>query len=251
MISLEGKTAVLTGGSRGIGRATSLMMADAGAIVVIGYLRDRAAADKTIQQIGKKGGEAIAVQADVAKPVDCRRLIATAIEATGGVDILVNNAGIWKGAAVEKMTDAEWQETIDINLNGTFLCCRAAIPALKQRGSGRIINISSTAGQRGEAFHAHYAATKGAVHSFTKSLAVELAPAGITVNCVAPGWTDTEMCEEPFRGDGRGRIEATIPLGRIGRPGEIAGAVLFLASPLAGYITGEVLNVNGGSVLCG
>jgi 3-oxoacyl-[acyl-carrier protein] reductase len=251
MISLEGKTVVLTGGSRGIGRACGVMMADAGAAVVLGYRQDRKAADRTVDQIRKKGGEAVAVQADVVRANDCRRLVEAAVDAYGAVDILVNNAGIWKGAAVEDMTDAQWQETIDINLLGVFLCCRAAIPVLKRRGSGRIINISSTAGQRGEAFHAHYAATKGALHSFTKSLAVELAPYAVTANCVAPGWTDTDMCEEPFRGDGRDRIEATIPLGRVARPGEIAAAVLFLASPLASYITGEVLNVNGGSVLCG
>ena len=251
MISLEGKVAVVTGGGRGIGRACSLMMADAGASVQLSYHTDRKAAERTVEEIRKKGGDARVVRANVTREEDCRELIDSAADRYGGLDIVVNNAGIWKEAAVEKMEPAQWRETIDANLLGVFLCCRAAIPHLKSRGGGRIVNVSSTAGQRGEAFHAHYAASKGALHSFTKSLAVELAPHGVTANCVAPGWTDTDMCEEPFRGDGRRRIEATIPLGRVGRPGEIAAAILFLASPLAGYITGEVLNVNGGSVLCG
>ena len=250
MISLEGKVAVVTGGGRGIGRACSLMMADAGARVQLSYRSDHGAAERTAEEIRRKGGDARAVRADVTSEVDCRDLIDSAADRFGGLDIVVNNAGIWKGAAVEAMEPAQWRETMDANLLGVFLCCRAAIPHLRKRDGGRIVNVSSTAGQRGEAFHSHYAASKGAVHSFTKSLAVELAPHGITANCVAPGWTDTDMCEEPFRGDGRGRIEATIPLGRVGRPGEIAAAILFLASPLAGYITGEVLNLNGGSVLC-
>lgn len=251
MIQLAGKVAVVTGGSRGIGRACGLALAGAGARVVLGYRQEFAAVERTAAEIRKGGGEALPVQADVSSDPDCRRLMQAAAETFGRLDILVNNAGIWKEAAVEDMTEAQWQETMSINLLGVFLCCRAAIPFLKQTDSGRIINISSTAGQRGEPYHAHYSASKGGVQSFTKSLAGELASRGITVNCVAPGWVDTEMCEEPFQGEGKRRIEATIPLGRVGRPEEIAGPVLFLASSLASYITGEVFNVNGGSVLCG
>lgn len=251
MIRLADKVAVVTGGSRGIGRACGLALAGAGARVVLGYRQDLAAVERTAGEIRQGGGEALPVQADVSSDRDCRRLMQAAAETFGRLDILVNNAGIWKEAAVEEMTEAQWQETMSINLRGVFLCCRAAIPFLKQTDSGRIINISSTAGQRGEPYHAHYSASKGGVQSFSKSLAGELASRGITVNCVAPGWIDTEMCEEPFQGEGRRRIEATIPLGRVGRPEEIAGPVLFLASSLASYITGEVFNVNGGSVLCG
>ena len=251
MIDLRGKVAVVTGGSRGIGRSCGLLMAEAGARVMVNYLKDSAAADRTVQEIQSRGGEAAAVGADVSRPEGCRRLMRETLERFEAIDILVNNAGIWKQAAVEQMTDAQWGETLDVNLRSAFLCCREAIPNLKKRQTGRIINLSSTAGQRGEPLHAHYAASKGALQSFTKSLAVELAAHRITVNCVAPGWTDTDMCAEPFRGDGRKAIEATIPLGRVGRPEEIAAAVLFLASPLASYLTGEILNVNGGSVLCG
>jgi 3-oxoacyl-[acyl-carrier protein] reductase len=178
-------------------------------------------------------------------------LVDEAVHRFGGLDILVNNAGIWKGSPVDEMTDAEWEETMAINMTGTFFCTRAAVPFMKNARWGRIINISSTAGQRGEAFHSHYAASKGAMISFTKSLAVELAPHGITVNCVAPGWVATDMSRESLLGPEREAILATIPLGRVARPEEIAGAVAFLASDLASFVTGEILNVNGGAVLVG
>jgi 3-oxoacyl-[acyl-carrier protein] reductase len=163
----------------------------------------------------------------------------------------VNNAGIWKGAAIDEMSDGDWSEMLDVNLTGTFHCIRAAVPAMKSAGAGRIVNVSSTAGQRGEAFHAHYAATKGAVISLTKSLATELAPHGITVNCVAPGWVETDMTAESLSGPEREAILSSIPLRRVARPEEIAGAVVFLASDLASFVTGEILNVNGGAVLVG
>jgi len=251
MIDLRDKVAVITGGSRGIGRSCGLLMARAGARVVINYRNDARAAERTVDAIRAAGGEGLAVAADVSREEACRDLMQEAAGRFGGIDILVNNAGIWKQAAVEEMTQEQWEETLRVNLRGPFLCCREAIPYLKKRPSARIVNVSSTAGQRGEPLHSHYAASKGALQSFTKSLAVELAPHGITVNCVAPGWVDTDMCEEPFRGDGRRAIEAGIPLGRVGRPEEIAAAVVFLASPAASYLTGEILNVNGGSVLCG
>jgi len=169
----------------------------------------------------------------------------------GGIDILVNNAGIWKGSPIDEMSDDDWSEMLEINLTGTFHCIRAAVPSMKAAGFGRIVNVSSTAGQRGEAFHAHYAATKGAVISLTKSLATELAPHGITVNCVAPGWVATDMTSESLAGPERDGIVSAIPLGRVATPEEIAGAVLFLASDLASFVTGEILNVNGGAVLVG
>ena len=169
----------------------------------------------------------------------------------GGIDILVTNAGIWKASPVEELSDGEWSEMLAINLTGVFHCVRAAVPAMKEARSGRIVTISSTAGQRGEAFHAHYAATKGALISMTKSLAAELAPHGILVNCVAPGWTVTDMTREDLLGPRRDEILKTIPLGRAATPEEIAGAVAFLCSDLATFITGEILNVNGGAVLVG
>ncbi|MEE9227307.1 MAG: SDR family NAD(P)-dependent oxidoreductase [Acidobacteriota bacterium] len=251
MINLSGKVAVVTGGARGIGRSCCLLMAQAGARVIVNYRKNVAAARHTVEEIQSQGGEAAAAQADVSRPEACRELLRESARQFGGIDILVNNAGIWKEAPVEKMTDEQWDETMAINLRGPFLCCREAIPYLKARETGRIINISSTAGQRGEPLHSHYAASKGALQSFTKSLAVELAPHRITVNCVAPGWIATDMCEEPFRGEGRKAIESGIPLGRVGRPEEIAATVLFLASSLSSYLTGEIINVNGGSVLCG
>jgi 3-oxoacyl-[acyl-carrier protein] reductase len=251
MIDLTGKSALVTGGSRGIGRACCLALARAGARVCVNYRLESPSAELTVEEIENAGGEAFALAADVARPDDAEMLVDETVQRLGGIDILVNNAGIWKGSPVEEMTDAEWEETLSINLTGTFFCTRAAVPFMKSARSGRIVNISSTAGQRGEAFHSHYAASKGAVISFTKSLAVELAPHGIAVNCVAPGWVATDMSRESLLGPEREAILASIPLGRVARPEEIAGAVAFLASDLASFVTGEILNVNGGAVLVG
>jgi 3-oxoacyl-[acyl-carrier protein] reductase len=167
----------------------------------------------------------------------------------GPATILVNNAGIWEGRAVDEMTLAEWERTFAINMRSMFLCARAVVPHMKRAGGGRIVNIASTAGQRGEAFHSDYAATKGAAIAFTRSLATELAPHGIRVNGVAPGWVDTEMCAGVFASGGREAIERTIPLGRVGSPAEIAGAVLFAASDLSSFMTGAIVSVNGGAVM--
>ncbi len=251
VIDLTGKTALVTGGARGIGRACCELLAQAGAKVAFNYRVEQFAADEVVKGIEKAGGQAFALAADVQITAEAEMMVDETIDRFGGVDLLVNNAGIWKGSPIDEMSDGEWNEMLGINLTGTFQMIRAVVPAMKQAGSGRIINISSTAGQRGEPLHSHYAATKGAVIALTKSLAGELAPHGILTNCVAPGWVDTDMCTDTLASETASEILNSIPLGRVGRPDEIAGAVLFLASELCTFVNGEVLNVNGGSVLCG
>ena len=253
MISLSGKRALVTGGGRGIGRATALVLAQAGASVAVGYLSRRAEAEETTAAVRRSGGQAVGIAGDLGDPAAAQRAVAEAARALGGLDLLIVNHGVWPpdDVPVARMTDAQWDATQRANLDAVFYVCRAAIPRLPE--GGRIVLVSSTAGQRGEAFHADYAASKGAVIAFTKSLAVELAPR-ITVNCVAPGWVDTEMAQQPYsreKGTGKQAIEAGIPLGRVARPEDVAGPIVFLCSELARHITGEILNVNGGSVLCG
>ncbi len=253
VIQLRGKRAFVTGGGRGIGRATVLLLAQAGAAVAVGYRTRREDAEATVGAVGRSGGQAVGIRGDLGDPAAARRAVDEAIAALGGLDILVVNHGIWPPGDVplHEIDDGRWTDAIRANLDGVFYVCRAAIPHLAD--GGRIVLLSSTAGQRGEAFHADYAATRGAVISLTKSLAVELAPR-ITVNCVAPGWVETEMNERPFSrdtGSGKREIEKTIPLGRVASPEDIAGPIAFLCSDLARHITGEILNVNGGSVLCG
>ena len=251
MIDLTGKSALVTGGARGIGRACCLMLARAGASVAVNYRVETPSANLLVEELESMGCDAFALAADVSQRTEAEMLVDETVSRFGGLDILVNNAGIWKGAPIDEMSDGEWNEMLAVNLTGTFNCIRAAVPAMKEARSGRIINISSTAGQRGEAFHAHYAATKGGVISLTKSLATELAPFGILVNCVAPGWTVTDMTRDDLLGARRESILQTIPLGRAATPEEVAGAVVFLASELATFVTGEILNVNGGAVLVG
>lgn len=251
MIDLSGKSALVTGGSRGIGRACCLLLARAGASVAVNYRVESPSAELLVDEIESAGGEAFALAADVTQRADAEMLVDETVSRFGSIDILVNNAGIWKGSPIEEMSDTEWHEMLAVNLTGVFNCTRAVVPPMKEVRAGRIINISSTAGQRGEAFCSHYAATKGALISFTKSLAVELAPHGILVNCVAPGWVVTDMTRDDLLGARRESILQTIPLSRAGTPDEIAGAVLYLASDLATFVTGEVLNVNGGAVLVG
>jgi 3-oxoacyl-[acyl-carrier protein] reductase len=192
------------------------------------------------------------VPADITRREEAESLVEEAQARYGAIDILVNNAGIWneQPIPIEEMTDDEWDGMFAVNLKGMFTTIRAAVPKMKQRRTGRLINVSSTAGQRGEAFHAHYAATKSAILGLTKSLAAELAPFGILVNAVAPGWVDTDMSAGPLRGPDREKLLETIVLRRPGTADEIAGAVLFLASPFSSYMTGATLSVNGGSVLC-
>jgi len=253
VIDLSGKRAFVTGGGRGIGRATAVLLAQAGASVAVGYRSRGADAEETTAAVRRSGGQAVSVQGDLTDAEVARRVVEDAVRALGGLDILIVNHGVWLAddAALAQMTLEQWAATRNANLDAVFYVCRAAIPRLS--AGGRIVLVSSTAGQRGEALHADYAATKGAIQSLTKSLAVELAPR-ITVNCVAPGWVDTEMCERPFgrdAGSGKREIEAGIPLGRVASPEDIAGPIVFLCSDLARHITGEILNVNGGSVLCG
>ncbi|HTG14046.1 MAG TPA: 3-oxoacyl-ACP reductase family protein [Blastocatellia bacterium] len=253
MINLSGKIALITGASRGIGAATALKFAEAGARgIILNYNRDRHAATRCSDQCKKLGAEAITVRGDVARVSDVEKLVRATVEQFGALDILVANAGIWKEAAIDKMTEAEWDETIDTNLKSIYACCAEAARVMLPKGSGTMILVSSTAGQRGEAFHSHYAATKGAIIAMTKSLAAELGPRGITVNCVAPGWVATDMTADALTDSKqRRKIRELIPLGRVATPDEIAGPILFLASKLASHVNGEVLNVNGGSVLCG
>jgi 3-oxoacyl-[acyl-carrier protein] reductase len=251
MMELRGRNVVVTGGSRGIGAATAVLFARAGANVVIGYRTRRADADGVVLECVSHGVKASAVAADLSQRGGADALCIAATAELGGIDIMVANAGVWPTAPVSiaNMTDARWQDTSAQNYDAMFQCARAAARSVSE--GGRIIFISSTAGQRGEAFHADYAAAKGAMISLTKSLAIELAPKQVTVNAVAPGWVDTDAIAAVVHGDEKSRIAAAIPIGRIATAADIAGPIVFLASPLARHITGEILNVNGGSVLCG
>ena len=253
MINLSNKVAIITGASRGIGAATASLFAKAGIrAVVINYNRDRDAAEHVVGECESFGAAALPIRADVSRVAAVDRMIEKTVARFGRLDILVANAGIWKEAPIEKMTETDWDETIDINLKSIYACCHSAARVMIQKRRGTIILVSSTAGQRGEPFHSHYAASKGAIISMTKSLAAELGPRGITVNCVAPGWVATDMTEDALNDPKeRRKIRELIPLGRVATPEEIAGPILFLASDLASHVNGEVLNVNGGSVLCG
>ncbi len=252
MIDLTGKSVLISGGSRGIGAATAVLFARAGADVAFTYTKHRKDAAQVVERVEALGRNALAIQGNVAKEDHVRRFVQTTVGCFGKVDILVNNAGIWTYGAIGKMNRKVWDDTVDINQTGTFLLCNAVVPHMRKRKYGRIVNVSSTAGQRGESHHSHYAATKGAIIAFTKSLAAELGSQNILVNCVAPGWVDTDMSAGVFRNRHyKERIRRTIPRGTIATAEEIAGPILFLASDLAANIAGEVLNVNGGSVLCG
>jgi 3-oxoacyl-[acyl-carrier protein] reductase len=251
MINLKDKVAIITGASRGIGRATAILFAQAGCNLLINFHKNDKAASEVVSEAEKFNVTAKTFRADVSKKTEVDKMIKFALDEFGKIDILVNNAGIWKYAKIDKMTEEQLKETMELNVNGVFYATTATVPYMIKQKSGNIINISSTAGQRGEPLHSHYAASKGAIISLTKSLAAELAQHNIRVNCVAPGWVDTDMSHQSLIGDEKDKILQTIHLGRAAQPEEIAGAILFLASDLSTYITGEILNVNGGSVLCG
>lgn len=251
-LGLAGKVAIVTGGSRGIGRAVVELLSSYQAKLVVNCVRDEEAAAATVALARELGAEAIAIRSDVSQLAEADRLVKETLERFGRIDFLICNAGIWTGGPVEEISEELWDKTFDINLKGTWSVCRAAVPIMKQQKFGRIVIVSSTAGQRGEANVSNYAASKGGQISFTKSLSTELASFGINVNCVAPGWVDTEMTANVVAD--KQQLEAvnrTIPKGRMATPEEVAGPIVFLCSEWAEHITGEILNVNGGSVLCG
>ena len=253
MISLAGKAALVTGGSRGIGAATVNLFAEAGADVVFSFHRQREAASQVELQARKHGTRIESLKADLGRMAEAKKLVSYAVRQLGRLDIAVVNAGIWNAdeAPIEALGERDWDEMIRVNLKSAYGVTHYAAAQMIAQKSGRIIVVSSTAGQRGEAFHSHYAASKGAAISFVKSVATELAQYRILVNCVAPGWVDTDMSRPGLAKKVGAKFACAIPLGRVGTPAEIAGPILFLASDLATFVTGEVLNVNGGAVLCG
>ena len=251
MIDLAGKNAIVTGGSRGVGRATALMLARAGASVGIGYRTREGEAQEVVEACRALGVHAWAQAGDLSRPEDVEALFDRAEREFEGLDIIVGNHGVWppNDTGMADMTDEQWHSTMGTNLHSIFYTCRAA--ARRLRDDGRVVLVSSTAGQRGEAFHADYASTKGAMISLVKGFCVELAPRGITVNSVAPGWIDTEMSASALEGETRTRVAAGVPLGRIATSEDVAGPIVFLCSEFGRHVTGEILNVNGGAVLVG
>jgi 3-oxoacyl-[acyl-carrier protein] reductase len=255
-LSLEGKVALITGGSRGIGAAAVRLFVQAGARVFFNYEKSKAAAERLVRECGADNCAAMACSLNGIAPAQA--LVAECIRRFGRLDILIANHGVWPpaDAPVESTPDEQWSNTVSVNLDSVFGLVKHSVAAIKKtagaKSPGHIVLISSTAGQRGEAFHCDYAATKGAVISMVKGLSTELAPDHIYVNCVAPGWVDTDM-SKPALDDPATAAEvlATIPMGRVGTPDEIAGPILFLCTPWAGFVTGEVFNVNGGAVLAG
>lgn len=285
-LSLDGKVALVTGGSRGIGAETVRLLRQAGARVAFSYREARPQAEALAAECGGAGVAGnplcLAIEQDLSLPSDGRALVESAVRAMGRLDILVVNHGVWppEDAPIAEMDEAQWRHTLAVNLDAVFGLVQAAVAQFEKQidsgyakigaspaarataglnagspgcgAKGHIVLISSTAGQRGEAFHADYAVTKGALISLTKSLSTELAPKGMMVNCVAPGWVATDMTASTLADPAAGpRIAAAIPMGRVATPREVAGPVVFLCTPLAGFISGEVLNVNGGAVLVG
>lgn len=243
---LRGQVAIVTGGSRGIGRATAIALAAEGAHIVVNYASSSTAADEVVTEVQSMGVEAIAVQADVSNAEQVDALVEAAMSRWGHVDVLVNNAGITRDTLLLRMKPEDWQAVINLNLTGVFLCTRAVSKIMLKQRSGRIVNITSVAGQMGNPGQANYSAAKAGVIGFTKTVAKELASRGITVNAVAPGFIATDMTHNL---DSEGILKF-IPLGRYGQPEEVAGLIRFLAAdPAAAYITGQVMNVDGGMVM--
>jgi 3-oxoacyl-[acyl-carrier protein] reductase len=270
-LSLSGKVALITGGSRGIGAAAVRMFVAAGARVLFSYEKAKQQADHLAQELSANvanqnvasnvstAGNCAAVACNLSGTETAQELVATAVKRFGRLDILVANHGVWpsEDVPIHQMNDSQWHSTVAINLDSVFALVKYSVAQMKKQkksgsAAGHIVLVSSTAGQRGEAFHCDYAATKGALISMVKGLSTELARDGIYVNCVAPGWVDTDMSASALNDEkSRAEIFAKIPLGRVATPEEIAAPILFLCTPHAGFITGEVFNVNGGAVLVG
>jgi 3-oxoacyl-[acyl-carrier protein] reductase len=251
MFSLAGRRALVTGGSRGIGAATARLLARCGADVAITYRTREGDADAVAAEISAIGVRSAVHRVELADRANVDAAVDRIAADWGGIDILIGNAGIWPSEemAVRDLPDERWSKTMRENVDGMFYSTRSALRVMGE--GGRIVLVASTAGQRGEAMHADYAASKGAMISFVKSVAIEVARRGITVNSVAPGWVETEMCADPFADGGKERIANAIPVGRIASTDDIAAPIVFLCTHGARHITGEILNVNGGSVLCG
>lgn len=246
-----GKTAIVTGSSRGVGRATALRLAEAGANVVVNYLSRGEEAAKVVAECESLGVAALAVQGDVSEWQAAQNIAQKTIEKFGQIDLLVLNAGIWEGAPIEEMSEETWNRVLNTNLKAAWAMTKACVPAMKKRDSAAIVLVSSTAGQRGEANYSNYAASKGGQISFTKALARELCPK-IRVNCVAPGWIETAMVRPVFEDEKyKQKVISSIPLQRMATTDDIALSICFLLSDWSRHITGEILNINGGSVLCG
>jgi 3-oxoacyl-[acyl-carrier protein] reductase len=250
---LESKRILVTGGSRGIGEATVRLLSDLGAKVAFTYRTRGDAAQNLEDSLKDRGRAVLAIQSDQRSREDAADAVAAVQEAWGGLDAFVGNAGVWLPTPVELPDEANLLEVLETNVTGLFRWHAEVVPALRRSGGGAIVLVSSTAGQRGEAGYGAYAASKGAVISLTKTLATELGPQGIRVNCVAPGWVDTDLSAAALRGDPaeRRRVEGIFPLGHIPVAEDIAGPIAFLLSSGAVAIHGEILNVNGGTVLCG
>jgi 3-oxoacyl-[acyl-carrier protein] reductase len=247
---LEGKIAVVTGGSRGIGRAISVALGRAGAKVVVNYTANEVAAGEAVAAVAAAGGAAVAKRFDVADAAAVDAAFKEIVAAEGGLHILVNNAGIAVNGLVLGGKDADWKRALEVNLNGTYYCCRAALRALmKAKDAGRIINITSITGEGGSAGQAPYVAAKAGIIGLTKTLAKEYASRGITANAVSPGYIDTDMTASELPPARREELMKTIPLGRVGTPEDVAAAVAYLAGPGGGYVTGQVLRVNGGLLM--
>jgi len=256
-LSLDNQVALVSGGSRGIGAATVRMFAAAGAKVMFNYAKARERAEQLVDELGEDRCAAVAKNLSGAEAA--RELVETTVKRFGRLDILVANHGVWEAedVPIDQMSESQWRNTLSINVDAVFGLVKHSVAQMKKQtrageAAGNIVLVSSTAGQRGEAFHCDYAASKGALISMVKGLSSELARDAIRVNCVAPGWVDTDMSAPALRNpQSHAGIFATIPLGRVGKPEEIAAPILFLCTPHAGFITGEVFNVNGGAVLVG